>query len=173
MVQKERELDSVLTARCCRCDNPGTRLTDYTDYTLRVLIYCASNPDRLVTIGEMADAYAVSRTHLMKIVHDPGRQGILETVRGRGGGLRLLRAPSEISVGEIVRRAEGDFTMVECFDRRTNSCRLMPHCTFRRVLGRALDAYFAVLDEVTLEEVSSRRSPTGRATAPIPMCGRR
>ena len=165
--------DVIRTPRCYGCDNRHMRLTDYTDYTLRVLIYCASNPDRLVTIGEMADAYAISRTHLMKIVHDLGRQGILETVRGRGCGLRLLRAPSGISVGEIVRRAEGDFTMVECFDRRTNSCRLTPHCTFRRALGRALDAYFAVLDEVTLEEVSSRRSPTGRATALIPMRGRR
>ncbi len=145
------------------------RLTDYTDYTLRVLIYCASNPDRLVTISEIADAYAISRNHLMKIVHELGRQGVLETVRGRRGGLRLLRAPSEITVGEIVRKAEGDFAMVECFDRRTNTCRLTPHCTFKRVLSRALEAYFAVLDEVTLEEVSSRRSATGRSTALIPM----
>lgn len=149
------------------------RLTDYTDYTLRVLIYCASNPDRLVTIGEMAEAYAISRNHLMKIVHELGRQGVLETVRGRRGGLRLLRPPSEITVGEIVRKAEGDFAMVECFDRRTNTCRLTPHCTFKRVLSRALEAYFAVLDKVTLEDVSSRRSATGRSTALIPMRGAR
>jgi len=139
------------------------RLTDYTDYTLRVLIYCASNPGRLVTIGEIADAYAISRNHLTKIVHELGKQGVLETVRGRGGGLRLLRAPSAITVGEIVRRAEPDFALVECFDRRTNRCRLTPHCSLKRAFKRALEAYLAVLDGVTIAEISSRTTVTGRS----------
>ena len=145
------------------------RLTDYTDYTLRVLIYCASNPDRLVTISEIADAYSISRNHLTKIVHDLGKQGLLETVRGRGGGLRLLRPPSEISVGEIVRRSEPDFVMAECFDRQWNECRLTPHCSLRGALKRALDAYFAVLDGVTLDEISSRTTTTGRSIRLIAM----
>ena len=145
------------------------RLTDYTDYTLRVLIFCASNPERLVTISEIADAYSVSRNHLTKIVHELGRQGVIETVRGRGGGLRLLRAPSDISVGEIVRRAEPDFTMVECFDRRTNRCRLTPHCTLKGAFKRALDAYLAVLDGVTLEDISTRTTGAGRPLRMISM----
>jgi Rrf2 family nitric oxide-sensitive transcriptional repressor len=138
------------------------RLTDYTDYSLRVLIYCASNPDRLVTITEIAEAYAISRNHLTKIVHELGRQGVIGTVRGRGGGFRLLRAPSQISVGEIVRRAEPDFALVECFDPATNQCRLTQHCTFKGVLRRALRAYLGVLDSVTLEDISSRKTATGR-----------
>ena len=139
------------------------RLTDYTDYTLRVLIYCASNPARRVTISEIADAYAISRNHLTKIVHELGRQGVLETVRGRGGGLRLLRAPSQITVGEVVRAAEADFALVECFDRRTNRCRLTPHCRLRRALKRALDAYLAELDGVTIEDISVRTTSGGRS----------
>lgn len=147
------------------------RLTDYTDFTLRVLIYCASNPERLVTIGEIADAYTISRNHLTKIVHELGKQGVLETVRGRGGGLRLLRAPSAITVGEIVRKSEPDFTMVECFDRRTNRCRLTPHCSFKRALRRALDAYFTVLDGVTIADISSRTTATGRSLPMIALPG--
>lgn len=145
------------------------RLTDYTDYTLRVLIYCASNPQRRVTISEIADAYSISRNHLTRIVHDLGRQGVLETVRGRGGGLRLLRAPAGITVGEIVRRSEPDFVMTECFDARRNHCRLSPHCRLRRALNRALEAYFAELDGVTIEDISVRETTGGRALPIIAM----
>jgi Rrf2 family nitric oxide-sensitive transcriptional repressor len=149
------------------------RLTDYTDYTLRVLIYCASNPDRLVTISEVADAYSISRNHLTKIVHELGKQGVLETVRGRGGGLRLLRAPAEITVGEIVRESEPDLTMVECFDRRTNRCRLTPHCSLKRALKRALEAYLDVLDGVTIEDISVRTTGAGRSLPMIAIPGLR
>jgi Rrf2 family nitric oxide-sensitive transcriptional repressor len=138
------------------------RLTDYTDYTLRVLIYCASNPGRRVTITEIADAYSISRNHLTKIVHDLGRQGVLETVRGRGGGVRLLRAPAQLTVGDIVRNAESDFTMVECFDRRSSQCRLTQHCRLRRVLKRAADAFLAELDGVTMQDISVRTTGGGR-----------
>lgn len=149
------------------------RLTDYTDYTLRVLIYCASNPARLVTINEIAEAYSISRSHLTKIVHDLGKQGLLETVRGRGGGLRLLRPPSAISVGAIVRQSEPDFTLAECFDRRLNECRLTPHCTLRGALQRALEAYFAVLDGVTLDDISTRTTAAGRPIRMIVTAGRK
>ena len=102
------------------------RLAEYTDYTLRVLMYCASQPERLVTIAEMADHYGVSKNHLMKIVNDLARQGVLGTTRGRGGGLRLLKDPSQIRIGDIVRNTETDFRLVECFDGRTNACTLTP-----------------------------------------------
>ena len=92
------------------------RLAEYTDYTLRVLMYCAARPQQLVTISELADHHGVSRNHLMKIVTDLGRLGMLETTRGRGGGLRLLKDPAEIRVGDVVRASETDFRLVECFD---------------------------------------------------------
>ena len=82
------------------------RLSDYTDYTLRVLMYCAAHPDRLVTIAEIAEGHQVSKNHLMKIVNDLARQGVIETTRGRGGGLRLLQAPADIRIGDVVRETD-------------------------------------------------------------------
>ena len=137
------------------------RLSDYTDYTLRVLMYCAAHTDRRVTIAEMADVHRVSKNHLMKIVNDLARQGLLETTRGRGGGLRLLQAPSAIRVGDVLRKAETDFRLVECFDAASDSCTLTPTCRLRTVLGDALSAYFSVLDAVTLADIagSGRTEP--------------
>ena len=135
------------------------RLSDYTDYTLRVLMYCAQRRDRLVTIAEMAEVYGVSKNHLMKIVNDLARQGRLETTRGRGGGLRLLQAPADIRVGDVVRGAETDFRLVECFDPSSETCTLTPTCRLKNVLGRALKAYFAELDGVTLADIA-RPGPT-------------
>jgi len=129
------------------------RLADYTDYTLRVLMYCASNPKRLVTISEIAERFNISRNHLMKIVSDLGRQGMLATTRGRGGGIRLMRSPQEICVGDVVRAAETDFRLVECFDEATNTCAIAPVCRMKRVLDRALAAYFRELDGVTLHDL--------------------
>jgi len=135
------------------------RLSDYTDYTLRVLMYCAQHRDRLVTIAEMADVYGVSKNHLMKIVNDLARQGLLETTRGRGGGLRLLKAPADIRVGDVVRGAETDFRLVECFDPSSDTCTLTPSCRLKNVLASALQAYFAELDAVTLADIA-RPGPT-------------
>jgi len=130
------------------------RLAEYTDYTLRVLMYCAAHPDRLITVAELAERHAVSKNHLMKIVNDLARQGLLETTRGRGGGLRLLLSPAEIRVGDVVRSCETDFRLVECFDRRTNTCSLTPTCRLKGVLNAALQAYFKELDAVTLAEIT-------------------
>ena len=134
------------------------RLSDYTDYTLRVLMYCAANPDRLVTIAEISDRHRVSKNHLMKIVSDLGRQGLVETTRGRGGGVRLLKAPSAIRVGDVVRSSETDFRLVECFDASTDTCTLTPTCRLRKVLRNALSAYFAELDGVTLADIARSRA---------------
>jgi Rrf2 family nitric oxide-sensitive transcriptional repressor len=143
------------------------RLSDYTDYTLRVLMYCAGNQDRLVTIAEIADQHQVSKNHLMKIVNDLSRQGLLETSRGRGGGLRLLKAPSEIRIGDVLRSSETDFRLVECFDASTDTCTLTPTCRLKKVLRRALAAYFAELDGVTLADIagSSKASGKGKVIA--------
>jgi Rrf2 family nitric oxide-sensitive transcriptional repressor len=129
------------------------RLAEYTDYTLRVLMYCAANRDRLVTIAEIADTHEVSKNHLMKIVNDLARQGVLATTRGRGGGLRLVRDPKDIRIGDVVRSAETDFRLVECFDPETNTCGITASCRMRGLLARALDAYFAELDSATLQDM--------------------
>lgn len=129
------------------------RLSDYTDYTLRVLMYCATHTERLVTIGELASHHAVSKNHLMKIVNDLARQNILETTRGRGGGLRLLKEPATIRIGDVVRATETDFKLVECFDSTTSLCRLVPACRLKQVFESALQAYFRELDQVTLQDV--------------------
>ncbi|MBL8349812.1 MAG: Rrf2 family transcriptional regulator [Burkholderiaceae bacterium] len=130
------------------------RLTEYTDYALRVLMYCAANPDRLVTIAELAERHQVSRNHLMKIVNDLARQGVLATTRGRGGGLRLMQQPAEIRLGDVVRRCETDFALVECFDGRHNTCTLGTACRLKRVLEAAMKAWFKELDAVTLADIS-------------------
>lgn len=129
------------------------RHADYTDYTLRVLMYCASNPGRLVTIAEIAEQHGLSRNHLMKIVSDLSRQGLLATTRGRGGGLRLMRPPQEIRIGDVVRAAETDFRLVECFDEATNTCTMSPTCRLKHLLDGALAAYFRALDGATLADL--------------------
>jgi len=140
------------------------RLTEYTDYTLRVLMYCAAVPDRLITIAELAERLSVSKNHLMKIVNDLARQGILETLRGRGGGLRLLQNPAHIRVGDVVRSCETDFRLVECFDSLTNTCSLTPDCRLKGVLSAALQAYFKELDAATLADITGP-DPSVRAPA--------
>ena len=104
------------------------RLSEYTDYTLRVLMYCARHRERLVTINELAEQHGLSKGHLMKVVNDLARQGLIETTRGRGGGLRLSNEPGTIRIGDVVRSSETDFRLVECFDASTNACTLTPDC---------------------------------------------
>ena len=137
------------------------RLSEYTDYTLRVLMYCAVHRDRLVTIGELAEQHGLSKNHLMKVVNDLAHQGLLETTRGRGGGLRLLASPESIRIGDVVRATETDFRLVECFDAGTNACTLSPSCRLKNLFGQALSGYFSALDAATLADVT-------RAPAALP-----
>jgi Rrf2 family nitric oxide-sensitive transcriptional repressor len=130
------------------------RLTDYTDYTLRVLMFCALHPERSITIAELAESHAVSKNHLMKIVNDLARQGLLQTTRGRGGGLRLLKPAADIRIGDVVRQTETDFRMVECFDAGHNACTLTAHCQLKQVIRTALQSYMAELDKVTLADIT-------------------
>jgi Rrf2 family nitric oxide-sensitive transcriptional repressor len=129
------------------------QLTTYTDYALRVLMYLAIHDDRLVTIAEMASAYGISKNHLMKIVYQLGQAGFIETVRGRGGGLRLHQSPGHVALGHVVRQMEPHFTIVECFDATTNRCPITPACGLSHVLGEARDAFLAVLDRYTLADL--------------------
>jgi len=138
------------------------KLTFYSDYSLRLLMYVSVKRDGLVTIQEVADAYGISKNHLMKVAFELGRKGFLETVRGRGGGLRLARPPEKIGVGEVVRAMEEDFTMVECFDPKANQCVITGPCRLRGALSRALKAYFAVLDEYTLADLAGQNPVLAR-----------
>ena len=138
------------------------RLAEYTDYTLRVLMYCAANTDRLITIAEIAEAHGLSKNHLMKIVSDLARQGLVETTRGRGGGIRLIKPPSKIRIGDVVRASETDFRLVECFDPDTNTCSISASCRTKGLFGRALAAYFRELDSATLEDMVA--PPPGRGS---------
>jgi len=138
------------------------RLTDFTDYSLRVLMYAAVRSDELVTIAEISEALGIARGHLVKIVHALGRAGYLSTTRGRTGGLKLGRPASRITVGDVVRTMEADFRMVECFDTEGNACVITAACGLRGVLGTALRAYFEVLDKFTLADIAAEQGKLSR-----------
>ena len=141
------------------------QLTRYTDYSLRVLIYLAVHEEGLATIDEISEAYGISKAHLTKIVHQLGLAGYLETVRGRGGGLRLARPPEKIRIGDVVRQTE-EMSLVECFDPKTSHCRIEPVCGLQAVLREALQAFLRTLDGYTLADlVQRRRQPLVRLFA--------
>ncbi len=142
------------------------RLTTMTDYAMRLLMYVAHNPDRLCTIAEIAAAYGISEAHLMKITHQLGQAGFLETVRGKGGGMRLAAPPAQINLGAVVRHIEPDFTLVECF-AGDNSCVLTGHCRLAAIVASALDGFLAHLDRFTLADLVPARSASRPAAAKV------
>ena len=130
------------------------RLTVYTDYSLRVLMYLGvRGPDHLATIQEIANTYQTSKNHLMKVTYDLGKYGYIETIRGRGGGIRLAMQPEDIVIGQVVRKTEEDFHIVECFNPGNNMCIISPECRLKNALHEALQAYLKVLDSYTLADV--------------------
>lgn len=131
------------------------RLTRYTDYALRTLIYVGLHEPRQSSIAEIARAYGISESHLTKVVHQLGRLGFISTTRGRGGGLRLAKSPAEIIVGAVVRQTEEDLALVECF--AGGACAITAPCRLRRALGEALAAFLAVLDRYTLADLLGGR----------------
>lgn len=129
------------------------RLTLYTDYSLRVLLYLGVKGDgQLSTIQEIADAYNISKNHLMKVTYDLGQLGLIETIRGRGGGIKLAKKPEHINIGQVVRHTEEDFQIVECFSEENNMCKISPVCQLKFVLNEALNEYLKVLDRYTLAD---------------------
>jgi len=129
------------------------RLTMYTDFSLRVLMYIGTkDKTQLSTIQEISTAYGISKNHLMKVTYELGKHGYIQTVRGRGGGIRLALLPEEINIGAVVRKTEDDFNLVECFSC-TNSCIITPVCRLRNILHQALAAYITVLDQYTLQDL--------------------
>jgi Rrf2 family transcriptional regulator, nitric oxide-sensitive transcriptional repressor len=133
------------------------RLTTFTDYSLRVLIYVATAPEGRGTIAEVAKAFAISENHLVKVVHLLGREGLLFNTRGRGGGFRLAAPPREINIGRVVRLTEGGDIPAECFDRAHDTCAISKVCRLAGVLDQAVKAFYKVLDGFTLEDLIQNR----------------
>jgi Rrf2 family nitric oxide-sensitive transcriptional repressor len=133
------------------------RLTVYTDYALRVLMYLAVHLEPKPTIGEISSSYGVSRNHLMKVVYELGVAGYIETVRGKNGGLRLARRPEDIGLGELIRQTEPDMALVPCFDPVNAPCAITPACRLRGVLHQARAAFLEVLDSYTLADLVGNR----------------
>lgn len=141
------------------------QLTKFSDYSLRVLMYVLAAGDRLVTIEEMARSYGISRAHLMKIVNALTRAGFLKAVRGRSGGLKLGRPADEIRLGDVIRRMEPDFALVECHGY-ASLCVITGCCRLRGVLNEALAAFMAVLDRHTLASIALRPREFAHFLAP-------
>ncbi len=132
------------------------RLNVQTDYALRLLMHLAVNKGALVTIADVADRYQISRNHLMKVAFLLGREGFVETVRGRAGGMRLGRPPQDIRVGDVVRRMEPDFALVQCFQAGNEECLITPACKLKSVLHEAMSAFLAELDQHTIHSMVTR-----------------
>ena len=129
------------------------RLTLHTDYSLRLLMLLALEPDELHTIEEVAVRYGISRNHLMKVTQTLAQAGFVDSLRGRGGGLRLGKPAAKIILGDVVRATEDGFNLVECFDRKTNTCVVAPVCGLRGPLEEAVLAFLRTLDKYSLADL--------------------
>ncbi len=141
------------------------RLTVYTDYALRLLMYLAVKEDGLATISEIAVSYGISKNHLMKVAHQLGQAGYVGTVRGRGGGLQLAKPVAEINLGAVVRYTEPDLAVVACLKPVDAPCAIKSCCVLRHALAKAADAFIAVLDGYTLADLVKPRMPLRRLLA--------
>lgn len=150
------------------------RLTQWTDYALRTLMYCAQCAERIepVTITEIAQAQGISRNHLTKIVHVLGSQGLLLNKRGRNGGVRLGKPAAAIRLGDVVRRTESDFYLVECFDSAKSTCASMGRCRLDHVLRSALEEFLRVLDASTLADLIEKAPNFAKAPMTVLSIGR-
>ncbi|HUW27034.1 MAG TPA: Rrf2 family transcriptional regulator [Sulfuriferula sp.] len=135
------------------------QLTQYTDYSLRVLIYLSlKKPEELGTVSDIAKFYGISRNHLVKVVHNLASHGLIQTIRGKHGGMRLARPATEIAIGEVVRLTEPHFDIAECFNKTTNSCAITPVCELKSILGEARSRFLQELDQHTIADAVTKKS---------------
>ncbi len=134
------------------------RVSAYSDYALRVLMQAALRSPERITVDEVAESFGISRHHLVKIVHDLGRNGYLATRRGIGGGFTLALPPEKIRLGNVVRLGEESETVIDCKDRQNRFCRIFPACRLKSVLDEAAASFFAVLDSYTLDDLLGQAS---------------
>ena len=128
------------------------QITRYTDYSLRVLIYLAVTDAKLTTISDIAESYAISKNHLMKIVQDLNARGYLLAIRGKNGGIKLNIKPADLNIGKLVREIEGENKLVECFSD-DNQCVITPVCELKSAFAQALESFFATLERYTLQDM--------------------
>lgn len=139
------------------------QLTTFTDYTLRVLIYVGAKGEGLATISEIADCFGISKAHLMKVVYELGHAGLLETVRGKHGGIRLLRRPANIRVGDVVRSTENNLSAVACLSPNGTDCRIEGVCVLKGAMRGAAEVFIAHLNQFTLADLLRPRAGLRRA----------
>ena len=150
------------------------RLTDYTDYALRLLMHLGVHPGNFITVREIATIHGISRNHLTKIAHQLGVLGILNTLRGRAGGIQLARSPDQIMLGSVIRMTEPDFQMVDCFSEADTTCVLAGHCKLKGFLAAATAAYLHQLDQIPLSALLSSPEPAlGPGVHRLIHCGNR
>lgn len=133
------------------------RLTQHTDYALRMLIYLAIHRDGIVRVSDVAESYALSRNHLLKVANRLARLGIVTATRGRSGGIALALDPSKINIGTVVRNLEDDFALVDCLSLDGGHCVIAPACRLKGLVSKAIDAFLSVLDGYTLADIASNR----------------
>lgn len=138
------------------------RLTKFTDYALRALLYAGQHPDRLITASEISKAYGISRNHIVKVCRLLIQRGLFESVRGRYGGLRLGLAPVKINIGATVRKFEPDFDIVECFNRSSNTCPIVSACVVKDMFVEAQTQFLGVLDHYSLADMLANRDSLQR-----------
>lgn len=129
-------------------------LTRFSDNALRCLTYLALHPGETETVGTIARRMALSEDHLVKVVQRLAQFGYVETMRGRGGGVRMVKAPEQINIGTVIRQTEENFRLVECFDASTTTCPIAPSCALAPMFDEALDAFLTVLDRYTLADLT-------------------
>lgn len=136
-------------------------VTTFSDYSMRVMMYLGLQHGKLATIADIAQAYNISGNHLTKVVHHLAQHGYVETVRGKGGGLRLSRDPSTVNIGEMIRASEGDTGLLPCLDKEGTCC-IQPSCKLMAILREAQTAMFNVLDKYTLADLLTQKEPLAR-----------
>lgn len=130
------------------------RLTSYTDYSLRVLMYLAQNPNNFTTISELSNFYKISRNHLVKVVHNLGLLGYVETTRGRTGGIRLAKAAKKIKLGEVIKQTEPDANLLSCLDQGSSDCVITNRCRLKGILKKAQSEFIQNLNQYSLDQFS-------------------
>ena len=143
------------------------RLTSYTNYALRSLQLAALRAPDLVRIDDVVKVHGLARPHISKVVHELGKAGFIETVRGRGGGFSLAKDAEDIRIGDVVRLTEGPLEVVECFNPSTNTCPLLGICKLSRGIQAATRAFMAVLDDMTVADIASNRSELMQRIQPL------
>jgi Rrf2 family nitric oxide-sensitive transcriptional repressor len=138
------------------------QLTQYTDYALRTLIALGLHPGEKLTVTDISNAYGISRHHLVKVVARLAEAGFVETLRGRGGGMRLARAAREIHIGAVVRKMEAELGVVECLSTEGGQCVIAPVCKLKGLLHEATGSFLESLDRHTLQDVLRQPAPVAR-----------